>query len=555
MRTLRSFSRLLRGSRQLLLASVGTALLQAGLLVLVGLLIRRAFDREIPDDRVGALVAIGAALLGLSLASAAVAVWTRYLVLGGVKGAVSRLRIALLERLNTLPAAWFDRADTGTVHATVVQDSERLDIVANALAAQLAPALVICAGLSVALVVIDPLLFAVMAVVLPVLAVLTRPFDGIVRRRTRAWQLAFDRFSTRVQFALRARPLITAQAAEDAELAASRPEIVELSAAGQAMAWLHGVYAQLHGAVASVAGVVVLVVGGAAVAQGSTSLGSLISFYALLALLRGQASTVLGTLPQAFSGGESLARLEAILDASDEQPYRGTGSPSLRRSLALRDVIFGYRDAEPILGGVTLELEAGERVALVGRNGAGKSTVASLVLGLYRPRSGVVEADGVPYDELDIRALRRLIGFVPQDPILFPGTIADNIGYGADRPDLARIREAAGLATADEFIRDLPRGYDTPVGAEGGLLSGGERQRIAIARALLRSPALLILDEPTSSLDRDTVARLLVNLRALPHEPAVLLISHDAAVVDEADHVCMLQDGRVVSSEHAVARS
>jgi ABC-type bacteriocin/lantibiotic exporter with double-glycine peptidase domain len=209
----------------------------------------------------------------------------------------------------------------------------------------------------------------------------------------------------------------------------------------------------------------------------------------------------------------------------------------VQRSLALRDVEFGYRDGVPVLCGFGLELERGERVVLVGPNGAGKTTVAALLLGLYRPWHGSAAADGIPYDELDIRALRRLIGFVPQRPILLPGTIAENIAYGAAAPDSRRIRSAAELATAGELE------LEAQVGDDGELLSGGERQRIAIARALLAQPPVLILDEPTASLDRDAVARVLANLRALPSEPAVLVISHDRAVIEDADRVVQLVDG------------
>lgn len=531
---------LVRGSRRRLLASLVGAVAQAGLLVVVGLLIRRAFDREIPGDHVGALALIGAALLGVAVASAGLAVWMRYLVLRAVKDAISRLRVALLERLNALPAAWFDHADAGTVHATVVQDSERLDSVANALAAQVAPALVIGAGLSVALLVIDPFLFGILALALPVLAVLTRRFDRVVRRSTRVWQLAFDRFSTRILFAVRARPLITTHAAEEVELDAGSAEVVALSDAGRAMAWLYGVYAQLHGAVATLAGVIVLVVGGAAVARGDMSLGSLISFYTLLALLRGQTNAVLTTLPQAISGRESLARLAAILAAPDREPYRGTRTPSLRRSLGLLEVDFGYAEGTAVLRGLTLELERGEWLTLLGPNGSGKTTVAALLLGLYRPWRGSVEADGVPYEELDMRALRRQIGFVPQRPLLFSASIAENIAYGTGTVDARRVHEAGRLATVDEFVDRLDRGYRTPVGDEGDLLSGGERQRIAIARALVREPAVLVLDEPTSSLDRQAMSRVLANLRALAFEPAVLVITHDQTLIEDADRVVVL---------------
>ncbi len=540
--TLRTLAPYLRGSRRVLLASLAAALLQAGLLVAVGLLVRRAFDHEIPDNNVGALAVTGALILVVALASSGLAVWTRYLVLRAVKDSVGRLRVALLDRLNTLPTAWFDRADAGTVHATVVQDTERLDVVANALAAQLAPALVISAGLSGALLVIDPLLFAVLALSIPVLVVLTRRFDRVIRRRTRTWQLAFDRFSKRVLFAVNARPLIVAQAAEEHELAAGAADAVELGRAGRDMAWLYGVYAQLHGAVATLAGVIVLVLGGAAVAHGRLSLGSLVAFFTLLTLVRGQANGVLATLPQAISGRESLARLAAILEAPDRQPYRGARRPSIERSLALRNVDFGYIDGKPVLQGLTLELERGEWLALVGPNGSGKTTAATLLLGLYRPWRGTAEADGVPYDELDVRTLRRRVGFVPQRPILFSASIAANIAYGEAALDEGRVREASRLATADELAERLEHGYRTHVGDEGDLLSGGERQRIAIARALLREPAALILDEPTSSLDRPAISRVLANVRTLEQRPAVLVITHDATLVEEADRVVSLGD-------------
>jgi ATP-binding cassette subfamily B protein len=377
--------------------------------------------------------------------------------------------------------------------------------------------------------------------------VLTRRLGGLVRSRTRIWQLAFDRFSTRVHTAVRARRLIASHGAEEVELDAGRREAVELSEAGRQMAWLQAAYVQLQSAVGTVAGVVVLVVGGAAVAGGRMSLGSLISFYTLLALLRAQGNAVLNTIPLAISGRESVDRLVTILEAPDREPYAGTRTPTLHRGVTLRDVEVGDAAGAPVLRDFTLELERGERVALVGPNGSGKTTVAALILGLYRPWHGGLTADGVPYDELDVRALRRLVGFVPQRPVLFPTTVAANIAYGADAPGAAAVREAARLAAAHGFVEQLPSGYETTVGDEGDLLSGGERQRIALARALVRAPELLILDEPTSNLDRDAMAVVLANLRSLPSDPAVLVISHDQTVIEDADRVVRLGEGAGVA--------
>jgi ABC-type multidrug transport system fused ATPase/permease subunit len=539
----RSLSRLLRGSRRWLVASVVITFVQALLLVAGGLLVRRAFDVLIADDRTDELVAVGAALFGLAALSTALGLWTRHLVLAATKSAVRRLRVALAERVGSLPAAWFDRHETAQVHSTIVQDTERVDVMSNALAGQLVPAALISSALFAALLVIQPLLLAVVLVPFPLGVLASRRLSTSVRRRTRIWHRAFDDFSARVLFGLRARTLIRTQTAEELEADATRGVAAELSRAGHAMAWAQAAYSQLNGLVGAATGVAVLVVGGAAVGDGRITLGSLVAFYALLALLRGQLAIALVALPQVVSGTESLDRLEALLDEPAREPYHGSRRIDFDGAVALRDVHFAYRKGEPILRGVDLEIAAGERVAIVGPNGSGKSTIAALLVGFYRPDVGGALASGVPYDELDMRELRRRIAVVPQDPILFPGTIADNIAYGVPDVDEALLRAAAQRATADDFIAQLPRGYETQVGDEGGLLSGGQRQRIAIARALLRDFALLILDEPTSAVDRAVVSALLAGLRELPGDPAILLIAHEPAVVAEADRVYELDAG------------
>jgi ABC-type bacteriocin/lantibiotic exporter with double-glycine peptidase domain len=546
--TVRALARLLRRSRLWLGISATLAVAQSALLVPIGLLIRRTLDHTIPDDHVGQLLVTGVLLLVLSISSAGLGLATRYLALRATKAAIRDLRKDLVALVLRLPASWFDRHEVGGVHAVIVQDSERLDIIGNAVAAQLVPAGVIAIALSIALAVIDPLLFALLAVALPIIMLLTRAMGRLVRRRTRLWQEAFDTFSSRVLFILGARSLIVTHTAEDREEAAASREIAELSLAGRQMAWSQSAYGQLSATVGVIAALIVLVVGGAAVAHHHTTVGSLVGFYALAALLRTQISQVLAALPQLISGGESLRRLQALLDVAEQEPYDGTRKIAFRGSIVLSAVQFGYREGEPVLRGADLELHPGERVALVGANGAGKSTVAALMLGQYRPWQGELRADGVPFDELDIRALRRRMAMVAEQPVLFPGTIAENIAYGRSGADLASVRRAAQHATAEAFIESLPAGYATPVGERGELLSGGQRQRIAIARALLREPALLILDEPTSNLDNDAVARLLEQLRELPWQPAVLLISHQRAVIDEADRIYELTAGCVCAA-------
>jgi ATP-binding cassette subfamily B protein len=157
--------------------------------------------------------------------------------------------------------------------------------------------------------------------------------------------------------------------------------------------------------------------------------------------------------------------------------------------------------------------------------------------GFYRPQEGSVLADGTPYDQIDIRQLRRQLGVVPQDPLLFPGTVLENIAYGQPQASERGIREAAEWSTAHEAIEAMDRGYETPIGADGQMISGGQRQRIAIARALLGQPRLLILDEPTNHLDAAAIQELMDNLRHLPQRPGVLVVSHDPRIIEHCDRV------------------
>jgi ABC-type bacteriocin/lantibiotic exporter with double-glycine peptidase domain len=338
--------------------------------------------------------------------------------------------------------------------------------------------------------------------------------------------------------------------AERLELDRRSREVAELGDAGREMVWRNAVYGNVQSGVAAAAGVIVLIIGGWATAAGHMTLGDLLAFYAVVGLLLRQLTVVLTNAPTVLSGYESLDRLDKVLAADDREPYSGTRKIDFDGSVALEGVTFAY-DREPVLRDVDLELRPGERVAVVGPNGAGKSTLVSLVLGLYRPQAGRVTAHGVPYADLDLPALRRRIGVVLQDPMVFPGTVAENIAYGRPEATREEIRDAARRAAAEGFIAALTKGYDTQVGDEGQLLSGGQRQRIAVARALLGRPALLILDEPTTYLDEAVMAELRGNLAELPGSPSLLLISHDSTVAGLGDRVYHLRAGRLASAVEA----
>jgi ABC-type multidrug transport system fused ATPase/permease subunit len=416
----------------------------------------------------------------------------------------------------------------------------------------LIPSFAVSLALAVVALFLDPLLFAVMFAAVPLMLAVNHAFGNQVREHTRAWQAAFDRFSARTQTALRALTLTRIQSAEDFEIAHQSHSINELSDRGREMAWRQSASGILQSTIAAVCSVVVLVVGGEAVVSGSLTIGGLISFYAILALLQIQVGTITALLPLVIAGEESMRRLEEILDADEPPPYHGSSKLAFRGAIELRGVQFGYGETT-VLRDVALRLEPSEHVALMGANGAGKSTLISLILGLYRPWSGMLLADDRPYDELDLRELRRRIGVVLQDPLTLPGTVAENIAYGRPHATPAEIRDASERATAAEFIEQLDGRYEAVVGDEGVLLSGGQRQRLTIARALIAGPRLLILDEPTTHLDEEAVAALAASLAAMPDAPAVLTVTHDRATAARADRIVHLVDGVVLAGAPAGA--
>jgi ATP-binding cassette subfamily B protein len=199
-----------------------------------------------------------------------------------------------------------------------------------------------------------------------------------------------------------------------------------------------------------------------------------------------------------------------------------------------------------VLDGISLRVRPGEKVALVGPSGAGKSTIFHLLLRFYDPTSGTITFDGVPLIDADPFALRQRIALVPQDPVVFGGSIGENILFGRPQASDAEVAKAADLALATEFIRRLPQGFETPVGERGITLSGGQRQRIAIARAILRDAPLLLLDEATSSLDAESETLVKAALEHLMQERTTLVIAHRLATVQSCDRILVMEAGRIV---------
>ena len=292
-------------------------------------------------------------------------------------------------------------------------------------------------------------------------------------------------------------------------------------------------------------------VGGNLIVTGRMTTGALISFilYALL-VARGFRNASRFTAEALRAIGATEWAFDLIGRTPPVPPDGGDRPDDLNRSIALEQVRFRYptRPEVEALKGVDLRIEPGEVVALVGKSGSGKSTILNLILRFYEPTEGRVVVGGRDVRELDPAWLRGHIATVMQEPTLFSRTVAENIGYGVPSAGARAIAEAAELASADEFIHRLPGGYGQPIGDRGVQLSGGQRQRLAIARAVLRRPKILILDEATSALDAELESVVQVALRAIGYRPTTIIIAHRLSTVAHVDRVVVLDQGRIVES-------
>jgi ATP-binding cassette subfamily B multidrug efflux pump len=295
--------------------------------------------------------------------------------------------------------------------------------------------------------------------------------------------------------------------------------------------------------------VITLYFGGLRVISGEISIGTLTAFFGYLVMLIWPMIAFGWVVNILQQGAASMNRLTKILDTEPEirdTPATGTSIPSIEGSIDFRDVIFRHKNTDlPALDGINLSIPAGTTLAIVGYTGSGKSTLVSLIPRLYDVTEGELLIDGVSVRKIPLEVLRSSIGYVPQETFLFSDSIADNISYGAQHTTKEEITRAAEISQISSDIEGFPRGYETVLGERGITLSGGQKQRTSIARAVLREPKILILDDALSAVDTFTEEEILKRLRRVMRGRTSIIISHRISTVKDADHIVVLHEGKI----------
>jgi ATP-binding cassette, subfamily B, bacterial len=510
--------------------------------------VRLAFNNAVPNGKVGLLIWIGLGLVLVRILHTGVALCVRAISLKITKAAICEMRRDLIAMLYALPHDFFGRNDAARLQTRIIMETERVDNFCSLLLSSMLPSALSSLCLLAALTYLNLWLVLALACFAPMMWFSMVLGGQHIKREVRSFQNAFESFSHGVQFVVRQMDLTRLRGYEDSELARQTEGLRLLESSGVRMAMSYALQRQVQANLIGMGGLVVLVGGGIAVVYGAMSLGDLLAFYLAAGMLNVSVSSLTAFAPELIAANESLSKLLELRGEVAAPCYQGKAIVQFNGNISLSTVDFAYDT--PLLRGVSLDLMPARTTAIVGANGAGKSTVVSLVLGFYRPDSGRLTVEGMPYDAVDLRLLRQQIGVVMQKPTFFTGTIAENLRYGWPEVSRAELKRAVRQACADVFIASLPEGYDTIIGEAGALISGGEAQRLAIARALIGQPKLLILDEPTNHLDAETVGRIMRRITSEPGHATVLIISHDKEVVAFSDLVFRLENGILVRTDY-----
>ena len=524
------------------------SLASTGFSLLIPLLSQRLVDDAILGADRDALRLVVLAFVALTVVGFGLNVWSGLRYTRVSADILFDMRLALYRHLQTLSPRYYARTRFGDIMSRLNTDIGEIQRVAAEVALAWVGNVLFLVGSVAMLAYLDLRLFLLGIALLPVslwaLVHYRRRLEGrVATLRERSADIGSFLIET-----LQGVKLVVTSNAQEREVGRFRDRNNRFIDALMAMQWTTYLSGGLPGAVLSGSSALVFFYGGLRVIDGTLTLGTLVAFLAYQLRLFGPIQALMGLYASLATVRVSLGRVHEILDVAPEvvDPAQPASIAAVRGEVELDGVSFSFERGTPVLEQISLRVAPGECVAIVGPSGGGKSTVADLVLRLLDPDTGVVRLDGHDLRTLRLQDLRAQVALVDQEPSVFHASIADNIRYARPEASDAEVAAAARAAGLDDFIATLPEGYDTTVGERGAAFSAGERQRVAVARALLADPAVLVLDEATAALDPRSEQRVIDGYEMVMRGRTTILITHRAALARHADRVVVLDGARIV---------
>lgn len=460
------------------------------------------------------------------------------------------LRVKLFKHLQSLSLRFYQEYRTGKLISNILTDVAALQAMISTVIVGMASSMFQLLFVSVMLVFLSPTLSLICLFVLPVVYFVFSTFRKMLKQRSQVLREHMSEVSANLAEVINGIKVVKSFGKERSENRMFMERLKPTFDMSLTLSMRSIALAIVMDQLSIYTLVAVLGVGGYLVSVGRMTIGELVAFYTYIQMFFNPVAAMTNFAPVISEGAVSADRLMKLMETmpeikEKENPIR---LGHAKGHVAFEDVCFHYQPNKPILNSFTLDVKPGLKVALVGPSGSGKSTIASLLMRFFDVTHGRILLDGIDIRDLSVNSLRSNIGIVLQESFLFSGTIEENIRYGKDDTSFEEIVEAAKMANAYEFIRDLPNGFKSEVGENGVSLSGGQKQRIAIARTVLHNPSVLILDEATSALDTISEAVVQHALDKLMAERTTIIIAHRLSTVRNADLIVVLKDGKIVQT-------
>jgi len=547
--TARTLAGYLWGSRDRLWRGFGLSLLRSLAVAPCAWLFQRMIDVAVPARDTFAILQLSGWFLLLLALHYVFSVWGAHVTAQAMAQMMVEMRSRIFFKLQFLSFGYLDQQKTGRLLAKYAFDTQKVEALLYNILNQFLPNVLYGMSIFIILTILNWRLALVLGLIIPAYALAKYYFFARIQYSNHAARLAQEQLTGTASEYISALRLVRSFGEEKQAEADLDRSSLDFARQRIHQSYLNAIFGTFWYVSTQVIALVVMAAGAWLAIRGNISYGTLFAFVAGLPIVLGPIQAFVSLSEQFFIGRESFQSIKELIDSTYVEQWQGSRrADRLSGDIVFDAVNFAYPTApeQLVLHQINLSIKPGEHVALVGPSGSGKSTLANLLLGLYAASRGQIFIDGVPQSEWDMRWVRRQLAVVLQDSLLLSGTISDNLRFArADATD-DELRQAAQQANAEEFILRLPNGYATAVGERGVTLSGGQRQRLAIARAILRNPPVLILDEATSALDYQSERLIQEALDRLAAGRTVITIAHRLSTIRNASRIIVLEAGRII---------